>query len=248
MIPESKTHSLTSDEIEEIIALGFQFQGISTLHEDFINTNFPNFNLLLFSKLINNILSPLCHTAIYKFIHLNNLTPPEIHFEYYTDNYYDEVNGLALLRIFSWQNEKLIVTHDYFRLPESGRGKGIAKQVFRASLQQYVNMGVKKILVHAALKDGGYVWARNFFTATNQNEIRLILNDARKKLTLLQFKAVKRIYTNYYTKNPKGGAFPIVKWAELPFMKDILRGSSWHGLIDFDNQEQFSNFTSYVFQ
>lgn len=141
-----------------------------------------------------------------------------------------------------------MVKHDYFRLPELYRNMGIAKKVFQISLQQYVNMDVRKILVHAALNDGGYVWARNYFAAINPDEIKHILDEAENKLSTVQFRAIARIYTNYYQKNPGGMAFPIVKWAELPFMKDILRGSSWHGMIDLQDQEQFTNFIMYVFK
>lgn len=247
MIIEPQTHLLTPAEITGIKSLGFQFHGISDLQEDFINSNFPNCNLLLLLKQINDIFSPLTHTAVNKFIHLNNSTPPEIEIQYYTDNYYDENDGLAFSRTFFRQNQDLVVKHEYFRLPEPARGKGIAKQIFRVCLQQYVNMEVKKIFVHAALTDGGYTWARNYFNAINQSEMKQILNDAQNKLTPFQFQAVERIYTNYYSKNPDGMAFPIVKWAELPFMKEIMRGSNWHGAMDLQNKEQFTNFISYVF-
>lgn len=247
MTIEPESHFLTSAEIAGIKSLGFQFHGLSALQEDFINSNFPNCNLLLLLKQITNIFSPLTHTTVNKIIHLNISALPEIGIQYYTDNYYDENDGLAFSRIFLWQNKDLVVKHEYFRLPESSRGKGIAKQIFRVCLQQYVNMNVKRILVHAALKDGGYAWARNYFTAINQGEIKEILNDAQNKLTTFQYQAVERIYTNYYSKNPAGMAFPIVKWAELPFMKKIMRGSNWHGVMDLRNQEQFTNFISYVY-
>lgn len=241
-----ETHFLTSAEIAEIESLGFQFLGISAFQENFINENFPNCNLFLLLKQINNIFSPLCNVPVTKLIYLNNSTP-EIKIQFFTDDYEDEIHGLAFSRIFCWKGEDLVVKHDYFRLPQSNRGKGIAKLIFRVCIQQYVNMNINKILVQACLKDGGYTWARNFFTANNQDEMKQILDNAQSKLTTFQFQAIEKIYRNYYSKNPAGIAFPIVKWAELPFMKEILRGSSWHGMIDLDNHEQFTNFISYVF-
>lgn len=100
-----------------------------------------------------------------------------------------------------------------------------AKLFFRTSLRQYINRGVKRIYVHAVLQDGGYVWARNFFTAVTKVEVTTILSDAEKRLTAAQFRAIKRIYDTYYDKNSSGNDFPIVKWAELDFMKEVLRGS-----------------------
>ena len=182
--PES--HLLTSEEISEIESLGFQFHGIASAKEDFINTNFLNFNLLIFLKEINEIFNLVGDTAN-KLIYLEKSTMPEIRIQYFTDDYEDEINGLAFSRIFIRQNDELVVKHDFFRLPASSRGKGMAKQVFRVSLQQYLNMGVNKILVHAALNDGGYAWARNYFTATNRSEINQILENAKIKLTKFSF-------------------------------------------------------------
>jgi len=248
MTIKPQTHSLNSIEVTEIKSLGFLFQGISAFQDEFINTHFANCDLLLFLNQIDDILSPVCNSSINKYIYLNNSPLPELLIQYFTNNYEDENNGLALSRIFFWQDGELVVKHDYFRLPASSRNKGIAKKIFQASLQQYINMGVRKILVHAALNDGGYVWARNYFSAINQDETRQILDDAKSKLTPVHFWAVERIYNNYYEKNPSGIAFPIVKWAELPFMKDILRGSNWHGVIDLQDREQFTNFILYVFK
>ena len=109
-------------------------------------------------------------------------------------------------------------------------------------------MGVGQINVHAALTDGGYVWAKHFFTATKKDEVSQILEVAEKRLRGSQFSMVKRIFDNYYYKHPNGMDFPINKWAEIPFMKEILRGTSWHGSIDLNNTEQFNNFISYVFR
>lgn len=248
MTIKAQTQTLTSIEVTKLKSLGFLFQGIDAFQEEFINTHFTNCNLLLFLNQIDAILSPLCNSSINKIVHLHNLTLPELSIQYFSDNYDDENNGLALSRIFFWQKEGLMVRHDYFRLPASSRNKGIAKKIFQASLQQYINMNVKKILVHADLDDGGYLWARNYFAAINRNEIKQILGDAQNKLTPVQFWAVERIYANYYQKNPAGTAFPIVKWAELPFMKDILRGSNWHGVIDLQDREQFTNFILHVFK
>ena len=40
----------------------------------------------------------------------------------------------------------------------------------------------------------------------------------------------------------------MILWAKIDFMKDILRGSDWHGEVDLKNKEQFTNFMEYVFR
>lgn len=109
MTIEPETHFLTSAEITEVESLGFQFLGISTLQEDFVNTHFPNCNLLLFLKQINIIFSPLCDVPVNKFIHPDNSITPKIEIQFYTDDYNDETQGLALSGIFLWQDGDLVL-------------------------------------------------------------------------------------------------------------------------------------------
>ncbi|ACU06146.1 hypothetical protein Phep_3955 [Pedobacter heparinus DSM 2366] len=168
--------------------------------------------------------------------------------QYYDQLAQDDTQGLAFSRKLYWKRGELLINHDFFRIPEKDRRKGISKAILFASLKQYINMAVNKILIHAALTDGGYAWARHFFTATNRLEMRDILTTAKRRLSTMEFAAIHRIYTNYYTGNPGGKAFPIYKWAEFDFMKPILRGSEWHGGLDLKNQEQLLNFISYVNQ
>lgn len=239
-------HTVTPTEINAIKLIGFGITAnIAESEDDFLNKYFPNCDLFSLLQQIDNLLTPYCKSQIEKSVHLSAGPPPKVGILFSTDDYHDELMGLVLLRTFTWANE-LIVKHDFFRLPFDCRGKGIAKRLFRSFIQQYVNMGVKKIRVFAALADGGYVWAKNFFTADNKAEMEEILNKSRQHLNSEQFKFVERIYDNYYIKDPVGKAFPIQKWAELPFMKDVLRGSEWEGTIDLSNSEQFSNFTKYV--
>jgi len=245
----SYSHIVTSEEINKILLLGYQILGIDDDSEhDFINRHFPNFDLFKLLEDINTILTPFWSTSIEKTVYLKDSQPPEIIIAFLTYDYSYESTGLVLVRTFTWEQDHLIVKHDFFRIPVKFRRLGIAKNVFKVFLQQYVNMGVQKIKVLASLADGGYVWALNYFTATNKREVEVILESAQTRLSPSEYGDVEQIFNNYYTNNPHGTAFPIQKWAELPFMVDILRGSSWNGAIDLNNSEQFSNFMSYVFR
>ena len=245
MLPIPQTHVVTAGDLKKLKVLGFTLNSSAANPQKFFNSRFPNFNVLHFAQEVDNILHSLTTETVTKEITIQE-GPPIIYFQYYSANHDDAITGLAFSRIFRLAADGIVVEHDFFRLPQSNRGQGIAKLLLRASLQEYVNIGVKRIYVHAALQDGGYVWARNFFTATEKREVKAILDNAERNLPVPQFKAVKRIYLNYYSKDPSGTAFPIVKWAELPFMKDILRGSDWHGVVDLTNAEQFSNFIKYI--
>lgn len=239
-------HENTPTEITAIGLLGFNLHGAKGREHEYINTNFTNLDIYELLSRVDDLLTPFCKDTVEKSISFHDTTPPQIEIEFYTTNYADENEGLIVARTFTFEGSALVAKHDFFRLPKDYRNKGIAKKLFRLFIQQYLNMNVKRIEVNAGLVDGGLIWAKNFFTADNKDEVEEILTKAKNELPNPQFLAIRRIFDNYYSKNPSGTAFPIQKWAELPFMENILRGSSWKGSIDLTNSEQFSNFIAYV--
>jgi|SRR5579859_3015304 len=243
MIFSAQTHTVTSFEIKAIEAFGFSFSGTSVPAHDFLYTNFPNLDLLAAVKAIDSILSPATSATKYKRIILED-NPLKVEIQFFSADYGNEDTGLVLVRTFTLESAGPVVSHDFFRLPRAARRKGISKRILTALFQQYVNMGVKKILVFAALEDGGYVWATQYFMAVDPMEVGKILSRAQVELPQDQFILAKRVFDNYYTKNIGGQAFPMYKWAELPFMELILRKSTWHGAVDLTNPVEFSNFVS----
>lgn len=244
IIPYTYTVSLA--DILAIQGLGYKIMEPATAVEAFVNSHFPNLDLKTFLTDLDPLLAPHCTDGVNRELELRDGMPPQLSFALYSNDHHDPTTGLVIYRRFTYEGADLVVWHEYFRLPKASRGHGIAKKVFKLQLQQYVNMGVNKIRVHAALSDGGYVWARHYFTADNKVEMDEILEKAHIALTEKEFNAVNRIYDNYYMKSSMGKAFPINKWAELPFMEAVLRGSHWHGTVDLKNPEQFNNFTKYV--
>lgn len=240
------SHDITASEIELIRSMGFEIKGEVGDCEDLVKRYFHNCDLLKLLHDLNEILEAVCVTRIFKSVTFSSEVPPRIKIEFQSEDCGDDETGLILSRIFTWENDQLVVIHECFVLPAAARYKGIGKQVYRSCVQQYINMGVEKIIVNASLQDGGYMWAKYFFTAVNQQDMAQILYKSRTKLTPKQYNAIERIYNNYYMKNPNGQSFPIRKWAELPFMEGILRGCQWKGVIDLTNSDQFTNFSTYV--
>lgn len=241
------SHIVTPTEIAAMRLLGFLVTGDPGQEHNVINKHFPNLDLFKLIRDIDETLTPLCSGSIInKEIIFSDAAGPFIGIRFCTDNFWDSEVGLGLMRTFFYENDEIIVGHNLFRIPREYRSRGVARVIFRALLQQYLNANVSKIRVYAALVDGGYVWGRHFFTADNRGEVDIILATAEKKLAIAQFRAVKRIYDNYYVKDAAGKAFPIYKWAYLPFMEEVLRGAEWQGTMDLKNAEQFSNFIKYV--
>ncbi len=240
------THTISTSEIKSIEDLGFIFEGSSTPPAQFINNNFPNFDLLSVLDTINTVLSPTTGLKLYKKVFFEEGDSARLEIEYYSENCNDINNGLALMRTFKREGKDIIVKHQYFRIPKLFRQQGISRNILKALLQQYVNIGVKKIQIFASLEDGGFIWAKLYFMATDVNDVNAILALAKAQLPHKQFALAERIYNNYYSKHPDGQSFPINKWAELPFMEVVLRKSTWNGAVDLTNPQEFSNFITHA--
>lgn len=240
-------HTTLASEIKELETLGFSFQGSSIYPEQFVNTHFPNFDLLLALKTLDAVLSPLTGAAVYRQVVLTDGSPPKMEIQVYSADCNDENTGLTLWRTFTLGDKGPVVDHEFFRLPRIARGKGIFRKILLALFQQYVNIGASKILVHAALEDGGLAWANLNFMATDKAEVDKILAAAQAGLSPGQFRFVKLIYDKYYIQNPVGQAFPMRKWAEMTFMGVILKQSHWHGAVDLTNPAELSNFVTNAF-
>ena len=117
---------------------------------------------------------------------------------------------MAFDRAVFWLVGEIIVEHRYCLVPLSYQGKGLIKPIFQESLQQYVNMGVRKIRVHAGFAGGGYSWARHGFVAIDQTEVEAILAEAYKRLNVNEIVPVERIYKKYYSDHPTGAEFPMI--------------------------------------
>lgn len=156
--------------------------------------------------------------------------------------------GPALVRSFFRKDGSVTVGHDLCIIPPEFREKRLGNQLLKIWIQQYISVGIAKIEVLAALKDGGYVWARHFFTADKRAEVDVIFKKAQDELSPANFELVKTIYDLYYNTEPTGKHFPMAEWAAFKFMAPILSGSEWEGTLDFNNSEQLHNFISYIYK
>jgi hypothetical protein len=244
---QPKKHTFTKADTLKVVDLGYTIIKSSSLSfEKFLKTEFPDFNLLKLLEEVEATFTLTTKLSISRTIYYQD-TPPKLRILYINDYTKDE-EALILDREFAKSVKGVEINHSYCVIPETHRKKGLIKAVFKASLQEYVNMGAKKINVHAGLSGGGHVWARHGFVAIDPGEVKAILDDAQRHLKTAEFAPVKHIFDKYYKDYPGGKAFPMILWAKIDFMKDILRGSDWHGEVDLKNKEQFTNFMEYVFR
>jgi len=239
-------HIITNEEIERIKALGFETTGSTVPFVEFLNEYFPGFRIGEYLAALENLLGSLTQVRITKELSFHESPPPMLIIQYYSGDCEDDQTGLAFSQAFTRHGNEIVAELDYLRIPESARKKGLSKKVLNLNLQQYEAMGVAKIKLEAALSNGGLVWAKAFFSATEPEEVKTILIKAENKLTAEQFKFVERVYDNYYNQNPDGKAFPMNKWSQLAGMDQILQGSRWHGELDLNNSDILTKFKNYV--
>lgn len=191
-------------------------------------------------------MGPLANASLSKEISFHEKPPPMIIFQYFSDDHADDLTGLAFSQAFIRKGGDIISELDYLRLPLDARKKGIAKKLLNLNLQQWEQMGVAKVKLEAALSNGGLVWAKAFFSATDRKDVKAILDKAGRELPPDQFDRVKRVFDNYYSRFPDGKSFPMVKWSDLPGMDQVLRETYWKAELDLTNSDIISKFKNYV--
>ncbi|QJD98236.1 hypothetical protein HH214_21325 [Mucilaginibacter robiniae] len=212
----------------------------------FLEKNFPGFNPTEVSAQADALLGPMAITAITRKWTLTD-PPPHINFYFGSKDAFVEKTGVCLSRTFRCTEQGVVVHHDYFTIPEQHRHQGTGIKILKSWFDLYVAMNIRKILVHATLEDGGYVWARVGFKATRRDEVDKILARAKRELTTERFSVIQGYYDDHYN-NFVDQPFPLEYWARISYMKSVLKASSWHGQIDLTNESEMTNFNKYVSQ
>jgi hypothetical protein len=243
-------HLTTEDELVSLEKLGYELNLGTKDAADFVNTHFPNLDLLNWYTKIEELFKGKATPPVNRSIEFSELKGnPTIRISFLDDKFDSTTEGLFLIRDLTKNGEKIQVEHTAFRLPGTARGQGLSKKIIAVSVQQYINMGIDHIRVSPGLTHGGLVWAKYDFRATDKNGITRILQEAYELLgDGMEFDMVKAVYDRYYQLNPNGERFPVIRWTEFDFMEEILMGSEWEGILDFKNEEQLINFMQYVDQ
>jgi len=240
-----EAHIITLADLKNIKKLGYSIQGASSINAtNYLKVTFPDFNLLKLLLTLENHLTPTSQTDITRQINIDTIRKALV--IDYRNNFSGVEDALVFIRKFENKEGSITVFHEYCIIPAPFRNSGIIKKVFLESLKQYINMKADFIYVHAGLGLGGYVWAKYGFGARNKSEMEVILKIAEIQLTRRQYSFVKNIFDVYYSRHEAGEAFPIFNWAALDYMKPILLGSDWHGILNLKDPEQVSKYYRYV--
>ena len=108
-------------------------------------------------------------------------------------------NGTLMTREFKRDDSgDLVAVHDYFK---AGRtGGGLAKDVMRASMDEYKKLGIDKVTVHANIDVGGYAWAKFGFRSDDaEGELDGWIRDAHRngKITSAERQMLEDVATDH---------------------------------------------------
>ena len=149
-----KSYTFTSADRLRIVALGYHIDGTPAglALESFMPTLFPNFDLAGLLEIVDRLFAPTTSLPIRRLIRYN-IPKQSLHFMF--ENTSGDLDETAAFdRVVFWMGKEIIVEHRYCLVPVPNQGKGLIKPVFQESLEQYVNMGVHKIQVHAGFAGG----------------------------------------------------------------------------------------------
>jgi hypothetical protein len=94
----------------------------------------------------------------------------------------DEITAMRVFRrmtqrdLDGHESSYLKVDHHYLEANDAAPS-GLAKQLFRGSIEEYERLGVERITTHANIDVGGYAWGRYGFAPTDPAEVLAILRD-----------------------------------------------------------------------
>jgi len=136
----------------------------------------------------------------------------------------------------------LTVEHDFFKLDDNAKGKGIGSKVIKAQLESYQKYGGAKVTVIAGLEDGKYVWARVGFNPNHESQNHMlnhVTDYFHSKLSLSEEDS-SRLANQYRDKFHKLATLKSDDGKKIG--EDILRtGPVWYGSMTVPAKGKPSN-------
>ena len=142
-------------------------------------------------------------------------------------------SSISIIRIFN--PRKKLVKHSEFEIEDPNlRGHGIAKKIFKSSLQFYDSIGLQSITLEAGMSAGGYAWLR-FGAIPNKSSWTRLRGEILD--TLYRYKerdnipkSVVTLMTKLANQTSSKAALAI---AAIPYWgRQYLSGTWWHGAFD----------------
>jgi len=170
------------------------------------------------------------------------------------DDYDEEGNNfpytdqITLQRTFKkLRTGELVAYHDEFSMNQVYQKRGFSKKILKKLFDEYKKMGVDEVKLCANMTIGGYCWAKYGFM-THIDNIHPILEEGifNKSITKEQKEEIIDLVLKESIIKDGSRLFPMNLIAELPYGKNLLKGSSWQGVMDLHDKRQMSIFNDYL--
>ncbi len=149
-----------------------------------------------------------------------------------------------------------VAEHVYFELNDELQDAGLAKDILRANIAYYRQLGLSRVNVTAGLDRGGYVWARYGFVPSqgSWDALRPVLRDRLDDPSFNLTPAVRQqVLDLLEDRDPHaiwriaGNRTPVtIEGETLPLGNRLLSGTDWEGSLDLNDAEAMDRFDKYV--
>jgi GNAT superfamily N-acetyltransferase len=163
----------------------------------------------------------------------------------------------------SISRETGVAQHGALMLSPEFEGQGLGRDILRANIDYYRQLGLSRVDVNAALDRGGYVWARYGFVPTQEawdalrpvlrakvGEPSLNLAPAERQATLdlLESPDPRTIWHIADDRTPTviDGQPLMFRDKPVPLGNHLLSGNGWEGSLDLKDQATLERFYNYV--
>lgn len=148
-----------------------------------------------------------------------------------------------------------VAEHGLLLLPSGAQGKGLAKNILRANIDYYRQLGLSRVNV-STLDRGGYVWARYGFVPSQESweAVRPVLRDRVTDPSLNIAPAVRHDVLHLLDSHDPHAIWRIadhrtpvtIEGEPLPLGNHLLSGNDWERSLDLKDAPTLERFYNYA--
>jgi 4a-hydroxytetrahydrobiopterin dehydratase len=146
-------------------------------------------------------------------------------------------------------DNKLVVHHDFFELPDAQQGKGIAKEVLRSNFAEYDRLGVDHVELLADIDSGKYAWARFGYVPASDKVASKLYNELAARVKTSGAPADLELELAAEAKKPHPNPELLWKVADSKDGFKLLAGkksNDWQAVLDLKNERQTDRLAKYL--
>ena len=134
------------------------------------------------------------------------------------------------------------VEHALFDISSGLQGRGLSKKLMVDSMSMYEKMGVDEIHLHAALSQGGYVWAKYGFVPS-ETEWKALASQLKMRAFSLHGGNIPEELMSILQSDDARSIWAL---SDHPDGKALLQGTDWMGKLLLKDKEAMARYNAYA--